>query len=86
MKILLKILFAISALISLIITILFLLALFAWINGGGNVLLPGLGLVIAMGAVVMFLLAFSVCSVATTFLLYRIIFRKIAPVKITFDF
>ena len=77
MKILLKILFAISALISLIITILFLLALFAWISsGGGSVLLPGLGLVIAMSAIVVFLLVISVCSTAITILLYRIIFGK----------
>lgn len=76
MKILLKILFAVSVVISLIITILFLLTLFAWISGGGNVLLPGLGLVITMGAVVIFLLFVLILSLSITYLLYQVIFRK----------
>jgi hypothetical protein len=76
MKILLRILFAVSALISLTITILFLLALFAWISGGGNVLLPGLGLVIAMSAVVIFLLIVLIISLLITYLLYQAVFKK----------
>ncbi|MGI9055721.1 MAG: hypothetical protein ACR2F2_07960 [Pyrinomonadaceae bacterium] len=76
MKILLKILFAISALISLIITILFLLALSALMRGGGYVLLPGLGLVVSMGAIVVFLLTVLAGSFVITYLLYRIISEK----------
>ncbi len=80
MKILLKILFAISTLISLILFALFAISFVAWINGGGNVLLPGLGLVIAMSLIVVVLFIISVMSFSVTFLLYKFAFKTLPEI------
>ena len=77
MNYLLKILFLISAFISSVISILFLISLIALIGGGGNVLFPGLGLVAAMWFVVLVLFVMMVISISFTILLYKIFFKKV---------
>ena len=74
MKILLKILFAISALITLVIFLLLSLTFFAWIGDGGNVLFPGLGVIVSMGVIVVLLLTFLNSSAVVSFLLYKFAF------------
>lgn len=76
MNLLLKIFFGISTLISLVIFALFLLSLIAWIGGGGNILFPGLGLVVAMSLIVILLFIMTIISVSVTFLLYKMTFKK----------
>ena len=77
MKILIKILLVISALISLAIFLLFALALIGWLSGVDNVLFPGLGLVVSMPLVVVLLLIMLIISVSITILLARIAFRRL---------
>ena len=78
MKLLLKILFIISAIISLIIFALFALTLISWINnGGGNVLFPGLGLIVTMSLVVIALFIMTILSFLITFLLYKFAFKTL---------
>lgn len=57
----------ILVLIAIIITLLTLLALFGWLCGVDNILLPGLGLVISIPALIVLLLILdvSVIIVAT---------------------
>lgn len=76
MKVLSKIIFAISALISLLVLMLFGLFLVAWLGGGESVLLPGLGLIVGMGAIVILLLIILSISIAITFLLYKMAFKN----------
>jgi len=77
MKLLLKTLFIISAIISLTIFALFALSVIAWINGGGDVLFPGLGLIVAMGVIVIALLIMTILSFLITFLIYKFAFKKL---------
>lgn len=77
MKYLIKALLIIFALQSLVILILFILALAAWFGGVGNVFFPGLGLVVAMSAVVVLLLIMLIISVAVTVLLARVVFKRL---------
>lgn len=77
MKFLIKTLFVISALISLVVFLLFVLTFVAWLSGGGNVLFPGLGLVVAMGAIVVLLSIMLIISVAVTILLARVVFGNL---------
>ena len=77
MKILIKALLVISTLISLVIFLLFALALIGWLSGVDNVLFPGLGLVVAMGAIVFLLLIMLIISVSITILLARIAFKRL---------
>ena len=78
MNFLLKTLFIVSALISFLILLLFVLSLIVWLSSGGNVLFPGLGLIVAMGAIVILLLMMLLISFVITFLLYKITFRNSA--------
>ncbi len=71
-----KILFLISAFISLIVSLLCLLSIIAWIADAGSVVFPGLGLVVAMGAIVILLLLMAVISIILTILLYKLVYRK----------
>lgn len=75
MKYLLKALLAIFVLKSLVILILFILAFVAWLSGGGNVLFPGLGLVVAMSVIVFLLFIMLIISVSITALLARVVFK-----------
>lgn len=74
MKILLKILFVIFALITLLIFLLLSSAFLAWIGDGGNVLFPGLGLIVSMGVIVILLLTLLMSSAVITFLLFKFAF------------
>jgi hypothetical protein len=71
-----KLIFIISAFISFVISILFLISLIALIGGGGNVLLPGLGLIVAMWFIVIVLFIMAIISISITILLYKIAFKK----------
>ena len=77
MKILIKALLVISTLMSLVILLLFVLALAAWLSGGGNVFFPGLGLVVAMSVIVVLLLIMLIISVSVTVLLARVVFKRL---------
>jgi hypothetical protein len=76
MNFLLKILSDISAVISLLVLILFVVSLIVWMSGGGNVLFPGLGIIVSMGAIVVLLLITLIISFAITFLLYKTAFKN----------
>jgi hypothetical protein len=71
-----KFLFLISAFISLIVSLLFLLSIFAWLNGIGSVFFPGLGLVVAIWVFVIFLLLMAVVSISLTILVYKSVYKK----------
>lgn len=77
MKYLLAILAVFSALLTLGIFILFISAFVAWLGGGFNVILPGLGLVISGGAVLIGILIIGLIMLSVTVLLARRIFRKL---------
>lgn len=77
MKYFIKALLVISALTSLAILLLFVLALVAWLNGGGNVLLPGVGLIVTMSAIVVMLLIMLIISISITILLARTVFKRL---------
>lgn len=81
MRILLKILFIISALITLIFFALFVMLFISWINGGGNVLFPGLGLIVTISLVVIAFFIMTILSAAITFLLYKFAFRTLDSIK-----
>jgi hypothetical protein len=48
-----------------------------WINGGGNVLFPGLGLVVTISVVVIALFGMTILSSSITFLLYKFAFNEL---------
>lgn len=77
MNYLIKALLVISALISFTILLLFVLAFVAWLSGGGNVLFPGLGLIVAMWVIVVLLFIMLVISISVTILLAQVVFKRL---------
>ena len=77
MKILLKIVLIIAAFKAAIVFLLLISAIVAWLSSGGDgVLLPGLGLVIAMPLVIMLLLAAEFFLVAIMIFIWRSISKN----------
>ncbi len=74
MKLLLTSLAAICGLTTLAVLILFVTVLFAWLNGGGNVLLPGLGLIIGAPLILLILFVVGAAMFFFTVLFIRKIF------------
>jgi hypothetical protein len=66
-----------SALVTLGVLILFISVLIAWINGGGNVFLPGLGLIIAAPLILAVLFIIGVIMLSLTVFLARRISRPL---------
>ncbi len=71
MKILLKIILVISAFKAVIVLLLLIGAIIAWISGAGSVLLPGLGLIVAMPLVIFLLLVVEIFLVAIVAFVWR---------------
>lgn len=77
MKYLLTIFAVIFSLATVCIFTLFVLVFIAWLNGAGNVLLPGLGLVIAVPLVLILLFIIGIIMLSLTVWLFRMIFKPL---------
>lgn len=66
---------------TLIMFALFVMLLISWVSGGGNVLFPGLGLIVTISMVVIAFFIMTVLSAAITFLLYKFAFRTLDSIK-----
>ena len=77
MKYFLTIFAFLSALATLCILILFIAVFIAWINGGGNVFLPGLGLIIAAPLILAVLFIIGVVMFSLTIFLVRRLYRPL---------
>ena len=67
----------ISALVTLCILILFISIFGAWMNGGFNVFLPGLGLIISAPLILAVLFIIGIIMFSLTVFLARRIFRPL---------
>ncbi|MEO8072436.1 MAG: hypothetical protein ABI686_04235 [Acidobacteriota bacterium] len=68
---LLKIVLVVLILKASVVFLLFVGALAAWMNGGGSVLLPGLGLIISIDFIVIALLMTEILLIAIAAIVWR---------------
>ncbi|MEP7038899.1 MAG: hypothetical protein ABI891_11210 [Acidobacteriota bacterium] len=68
---LLKIVLVVLILKASVVFLLFVGALTAWMNGGGSVLLPGLGLIISIDFIVIALLMTEILLIAIAAIVWR---------------
>ena len=77
MKYVLTILAVFSALATVCIFIAFVRLFIAWLGGGFNIILPGLGLVVSGGLVLIVLLITGIIMLSLTVLLWRTIYKPL---------
>jgi hypothetical protein len=77
MKYLLGILAVVSALAAVCTFIVFIRVFIAWLGGGFNIVLPGLGLVISAPLILVMLFIVGLIMLALTFLLARMIYKPL---------
>jgi hypothetical protein len=77
MRYLLTILTVITALATVCILILFISVFIAWLGGGFNIVLPGLGLVIGAPLVLIVLFLTGAIMFSLTVLLFRTIYKPL---------
>ena len=73
MKILLKMILIISLLKAFIVFLLLIMAIIGWISGVDNVLFPGLGLVVTMPVIIIFLLIIGILLIAFSAFIRKLI-------------
>ena len=77
MKYFLTIFTLLSALATVCIFIAFIWLFIAWLGGGFNIVLPGLGLVISGGLVLIVLLITGIITLSLAILLWRTIYKPL---------
>lgn len=73
---LLKIVLVILILKAAVVFLLFVGALAAWLNGGGSILLPGIGLIISVDFVLIALLMSEIFLIAIAAVVWRQLSKK----------